>query len=331
MARPQKEGIDYFPLDVDMDHDDKIQLIEAEHGVMGFGIIIKLLMKIYAEGYYYQWSEKEQLLFSKRTNVDINQVNAVINSCLKWGMFDNEIYEKHQILTSSGIQRRYVTATSRRKDVQMIRQYVLIDIVNASNIVIVDINGANANINPAQDRFMSEETPQSKVKKSKVKDSNNICAPDGASVQLSDQVNERAAGQDPDGSVEAEQVTATSGEQRAKTPFASKKTKEMFDAFWREYPKRRAKGNAEKAFAKIKPSEQLFEAIMNGLKRAKTTEDWLKDNGKYIPHPATWLNGKRWEDEYTINKEVGGNGNYSCLGGEADDEFAKIDWSRFGC
>jgi hypothetical protein len=126
-------------------------------------------------------------------------------------------------------------------------------------------------------------------------------------------------------------VTATSGEQRAKTPFASKKTKEMFDAFWREYPKRRAKGNAEKAFAKIKPSEQLFEAIMNGLKRAKTSEDWQKDNGKYIPHPATWLNGKRWEDEYTTNKEVGGNGNHSCLGGEADDEFAKIDWSRFGC
>ena len=171
MARPQKEGIDYFPLDVDMDHDDKIQLIEAEHGVMGFGIIIKLLMKIYAEGYYYQWSEKEQLLFSKRTNVDINQVNAVINSCIKWGMFDSEVYEKHKILTSSGIQRRYVTATSRRKDVQMIREYTLIDVESASNIVIANINGVNVNSNSTRDEFMPEKTPQSKVKESKVKES----------------------------------------------------------------------------------------------------------------------------------------------------------------
>ena len=171
MARPQKEGIDYFPLDVDMDHDDKIQLIEAEHGVTGFGIIIKLLMKIYAESYYYQWSEKEQLLFSKRTNVDINEVNAVINSCLKWGLFDDEVYKKYQILTSSGIQRRYVTATSRRKDVQMIREYTLIDVSNAPNVVSVGINEVNDNNNPIQDKFMPEETPQSKVKESKVKKS----------------------------------------------------------------------------------------------------------------------------------------------------------------
>jgi len=168
MARPQKTGIDYFPLDVDMDYDDKVQLIEAEHGITGFGIIIKLLMKIYAEGYYYQWTEKEQLLFSKRVNVDINQVNAVINSCLKWGLFDGEVYEKHKILTSSGIQKRYVTATSRRKGVQMIQEYMLIDIANAPNIVIVDINGVNVDINSSQDKLMSVKTPQSKVKESKV-------------------------------------------------------------------------------------------------------------------------------------------------------------------
>ena len=293
MARPQKEGIDYFPLDVDMDHDDKIQLIEAEHGIMGFGIIIKLLMKIYAEGYYYQWSEKEQLLFSKRTNVDINQVNAVINSCIKWGMFDREVYEKHKILTSSGIQRRYVTATSRRKDVQMIREYTLIDVESASNIVIVNINGVNVNSNATHDEFMPEKTPQSKVKKSKVKKSKDICAPDGARAHTAPS---------PGGSVEAEKVTATPDGDKLpeksgpRSPFKSKRQEQLFDEFWEKYPKKRSKGRAERAWVKIKPDEQLFKAILDGLERAKKSRDWLKNEGQFIPYPATWLNAKGWED-----------------------------------
>ena len=300
MARPQKEGIDYFPLDVDMDHDDKIQLIEAEHGVMGFGIIIKLLMKIYAEGYYYQWSEKEQLLFSKRTNVDINQVNAVINSCIKWGMFDREVYEKHKILTSSGIQRRYVTATSRRKYVQMIREYTLIDVESASNIVIANINGVNVNSNSTRDEFMPEETPQSKVKESKVKENiKHICASKAAREHL--------AGQDSDENVEADKVTVASDEQpgeksRPRSPFKSKRQEQLFDEFWERYPKKRSKGRAERAWVKIKPDEQLFAAIMDGLERAKTSVEWLKDDGQYIPYPSSWLNAKGWEDEYTATE-----------------------------
>ena len=300
MARPQKEGIDYFPLDVDMDHDDKIQLIEAEHGVMGFGIIIKLLMKIYAEGYYYQWSEKEQLLFSKRTNVDINQVNAVINSCIKWGMFDSEVYEKYKILTSSGIQRRYVTATSRRKDVQMIREYTLINVESASNIVIANINGVNVNSNSTHDEFMPEETPQSKVKESKVKDSKDTCASEAAQ--------ESKCTPEGDGVEASDEVAATLEDKPSKSgprsPFKSKRQEQLFDEFWAQYPKKRSKGQAEKTWVKLKPDEQLFKAIMAGLERAKTSVDWQKDGGQFIPYPSTWLNAKGWEDEYKTTAEV---------------------------
>ena len=182
MARPQKAGIDYFPMDVDMDQDDKILLIEAEHGVEGFGILVKLLMKIYKEGYYYEWTDKEQLLFSKRVNVDINRVNVVINSCLKWGFLDKTMFDKYCILTSSGIQKRYLEATSRRKKVEIIKEYCLIDPSKYSNIVIVDINGVNVDINPSSEGnnvdnnsssgdINDNNYPQSKVKKSKVKNS----------------------------------------------------------------------------------------------------------------------------------------------------------------
>ena len=170
MARPQKTGLDYFPLDVDIDQDDKIQLIEARFGITGFGIIIKLFMKIYKEGYFYEWTEKEQLLFSKRINVDINLVNDVINECIKWGLFDSTLYEKYKILTSKGIQRRYLEATGRRKQVEMIEEYCLIDSSKYSNIIFVSINSVNVNNNPQSDKVNDGINPQSKVKESKVKE-----------------------------------------------------------------------------------------------------------------------------------------------------------------
>lgn len=159
MARPQKIGLDYFPLDVDIDQDDKVAIIEAQHGILGFAIIIKLLMKIYSEGYYYDWTEKEQILFSRRVNVDINQVDVIIKDSIKWGMFDKELFNEHKILSSVGIQVRYLEAVKRRNKVEIAKEFLLLsdEIVNANkNISIVTINddineqvgGINVYINP---------------------------------------------------------------------------------------------------------------------------------------------------------------------------------------
>lgn len=71
-----------------------------------------------------------------------------------------------------------------------------------------------------------------------------------------------------------------------------------FDNFWKIYPKKKSKGRAEKAWIKLNPDEQLQDRITNALERAKKSEDWLKNSGQYIPHPATWLNARGWEDEY---------------------------------
>lgn len=167
MARPIKEGLEYFPLDCDIDQDDKITLIEAQHGLIGFGIAIKLLMKIYNNSYFYEWTEKEQLLFSKRVNVNINEVNVVINDLVKWGFFDKKLFETEKILTSSGIQKRYLAAVGRRQKVKILKKYLLLDkeTVNVNkNLVIVDINSSLEGVN-------DDIGTQSKVKKSKVKES----------------------------------------------------------------------------------------------------------------------------------------------------------------
>jgi len=137
------------------------------------------------------------------------------------------------------------------------------------------------------------ENPQSRVEESRVKDS-TICAPSDAQGENGN------LGE----SVEAEQVTATPDEDKLseksgpRSPFKIKRQKQLFDEFWARYPKKRSKGQAERAWVKLSPDDTLFRQIMEGLERAKRSRDWIKESGRYIPYPATWLNAKGWEDDY---------------------------------
>lgn len=84
----------------------------------------------------------------------------------------------------------------------------------------------------------------------------------------------------------------------ASTPAASPSPSEdLFPKFWKLYPNKKGKAAAEKAWKKLKVTDDLFAKIAEGLGRYCSSRDWLKDDGQFIPHPATWLNGKRWEDE----------------------------------
>jgi len=76
-----------------------------------------------------------------------------------------------------------------------------------------------------------------------------------------------------------------------------------FDAFWETYPKKVNKAKAEKDWEKIKPNEILLEAILKAVSKSKESDAWIKDGGQFIPHPSSWLNGRRWEDDITPLKE----------------------------
>jgi len=108
-------------------------------------------------------------------------------------------------------------------------------------------------------------------------------------------------------------VTSTSGESRnitkelkggarkeAGTPV--KENGELFDRFWTEYPRKVAKQAARKAWSKIKPTQELAETILEAIEHHKLTRQWIKDDGQFIPHPSTFLNQRRWEDQ--INNEM---------------------------
>ena len=164
-----KSGIEYFPLDCQLD--DKFELIEAEFGLTGFAVVVKLLQKIYAgQGYYCEWTNEVALLFSKKIGLGCNAVSEIVEASIKRGIFDGKLYEKYKILTSKGIQERYLEAVSRRKKVEVKKAYLLIKCV--TNYKNVDILSENVYINQ-KNAYISKQSKveESKVEESKVKES----------------------------------------------------------------------------------------------------------------------------------------------------------------
>ena len=84
-----------------------------------------------------------------------------------------------------------------------------------------------------------------------------------------------------------------------------------FDAFWAAYPRRVDKQKARRAWAKLKPDAALLETILRALELQAASGQWTRDNGAYIPYPASWLNGRRWEDELPGRSESDRSDGYS--------------------
>jgi DNA-binding transcriptional regulator YhcF (GntR family) len=98
-----------------------------------------------------------------------------------------------------------------------------------------------------------------------------------------------------------EQVNEQQNDTKVNTPREYKKKEykytHAFEQFWIAYPKKVGKQDAIKSFNKIKPDDSQLKAMIEAVNRQKLSQQWQKDDGQYVPNPATWLNGRRWEDE----------------------------------
>lgn len=92
-------------------------------------------------------------------------------------------------------------------------------------------------------------------------------------------------------------VNVNAIEQSEREKARSKKNIADFSLFWDAYPKKQAKKDAQKAWDKINPDETLLQSILSAVEAWKNTRSWQQEGGQYIPLAATWLNGRRWEDE----------------------------------
>lgn len=168
MARPKAKGVEYFPLDVGFLSDLKTRKIMLSCGASSIAVLIYIFAVIYKdEGYFMNVKDDDIALIALDTNLDADYVKNVINRACEVGLFSFRIYDNFRVLTSEGIQNRYLKITERRKSVK----------INADiNLVNVDMMYTETRVNVAETIVNVAETPvnvykstQSKVKESKVK------------------------------------------------------------------------------------------------------------------------------------------------------------------
>lgn len=175
MARPTKKGLDYFPLDVDFLSDLKVRRIIKACGKEAVHILVALLANIYRdEGYYVLWDDDLAFLVADEVGTKEGTVEELVKKAVQVKFFDKDIFDKYSVLTSKGIQSRYILATKERKKVELEYKYLLTNEVNRSNI---SINGRNNSVNQGNNQ-------QSKEKESKEKEIKEVAtASESASLE----------------------------------------------------------------------------------------------------------------------------------------------------
>ena len=114
MARPQKTGLDYFPVDVDIFSDTKIRIVMARFGADGFAFYMYLLSRIYRDGFCVKADEDFILIASADLQMSREKIGQMLSFFLDRSLLDSILFKADKILTSSGIQKRYQEAVKSR-------------------------------------------------------------------------------------------------------------------------------------------------------------------------------------------------------------------------
>lgn len=152
MARPRKDGLDYYPMDVNFLGDIKVKKVIRSHGIQAVAVILHLLGTVYRDnGYYATYDDDILFITADELNLEESYVKSVVEKLLEVDFFNREQAKKNKVLTSIGIQERYRKATERR--------------------ISVNINHSLCIQKPRSTEENVYKSTQSKVKESKVKES----------------------------------------------------------------------------------------------------------------------------------------------------------------
>ena len=178
-------GIPFVPLDCQLD--EKFQYIEAEFGLTGFAIVVKLFQRIYGgHGYYCEWNDRVALLFAHQIGAGVDVVRETVSAAIRERIFDEGMFKKYGILTSRGIQKRYSDVAKRRKTIFENPEYALLccnqnsenadissenvcnfeeNVCNSSTSKVNELNGSKVNVScAAQPRQTNSESDENTIK-----------------------------------------------------------------------------------------------------------------------------------------------------------------------
>lgn len=178
MARPYKEGCSYFPSDVDIYSDFKIIDLLNEYGPLGYTVYDWVIRRVYQEGYYLQTDLNQLSTFFVRDigskwirNKEV--VLQVIHFCAELDLFDKDLLAQG-VITSVGIQRRYVEITARRRQPNILSKFCILPdaflsvrnnaVIDNNNLVIVnknEVNGSNNDVKKRKEKESNTGTEES--------------------------------------------------------------------------------------------------------------------------------------------------------------------------
>lgn len=186
MARPRKKGLDYFPLDVGFLRDRKIKLLRAEFGASSVVFVLYVFCRAFEEeGYFCTWDEDELLIAAEELKEKPSYLSEVLSGCLKRSIFDDGVFQMFGVLTSAGIQRRYLSGCEKRDTIPIFEEYCLLEKKEIQDSVLrrctfFSVSGEKTPVNSPETGVSSPGNPQSKVKKSKVNNTHACAREDDA-------------------------------------------------------------------------------------------------------------------------------------------------------
>jgi hypothetical protein len=182
MARPRKDGIEYFSLDTDFFSDKKVKILKARYGTDGVTMYIYLLCEIYKNGYYLKIDEDYDYLMSEELNMSVDKVMQIRTFLLERSMFDKQLFQSDAVLTSTGIQKRYQEAVRGRASKTPIEvdEFWLLKKSETQSFIKVNSFLDNSENNPSfseNNQSFSEEkcTKESKAKENKINNKVKEC------------------------------------------------------------------------------------------------------------------------------------------------------------
>ena len=175
------DGINYFPVGVNFMEENAMEVIEAKYGIKGSAIVLKLLCKIYKEGYFIRWDEEQCLIFANKAGREVQaaEVQGIIEILFIKGILDRNSYLANGILTSANIQKIWMEATKRRKRDLKALPYLLVNDLTQQETEAPE--GENVTISPgnvvhdvAVNAKNACNSGQSKVKEKKAEENKEL-------------------------------------------------------------------------------------------------------------------------------------------------------------
>ena len=177
MARPTKPGLDYYPMDVGFLRDKKIRLLWSEFGASSVIFVLYVLGKAYeGDGYFLTWDKDECLLAADALQKPPTYIKEVLQGCLSRSIFDKWVFQTFNVLTSAGIQRRYIRGCEKRGEIAIFSEYWLLNINSKKDVpasirvklAFLNVTGGSNTVISPGNPDKSPGNPQSKVKESRV-------------------------------------------------------------------------------------------------------------------------------------------------------------------